>query len=63
MAASPISTTVSFPVKSGTEVTVGCDTGRTLSGDGVITCNQREEYTFSVKPACTIGKWDKIEKF
>ena len=50
-----LNTTETFPVNYGTLVSVGCNTGHTLSGDGSITCEKDTEFTFSNAPVCNIG--------
>ena len=52
-----LATTVTFPVNYGTLVSVGCNTGNTLSGDSSITCEKGSEFTFNTQPACTLGEY------
>ena len=51
-----LATTVAFPVNYGTLVSVGCNTGNTLSGDSSITCEKDTTFRYKDEPVCNQGK-------
>ena len=51
-----LTTTVTFPVNYGTAVSVGCNTGNTLSGDSSITCEKDNAFRYTAEPVCNQGK-------
>ena len=51
-----LATTVTFPVNYGTLVSVGCNTGNTLSGDSSITCEKDTAFVYTDEPVCNQRK-------
>ena len=52
---SNIITETRFPVPPGTEITLGCETGYSLSGDSIVTCLRNTDFQHSSVPVCTRG--------
>ena len=52
---SNIITETRFPVPPGTEITLGCETGYSLSGDSIVTCLKDNDFQHSSVPVCTRG--------
>ena len=50
-----LKTTDTFPGIYGTALSVGCNTGHTLSGDSSITCEKDAVFTYTNQPICNIG--------
>ena len=47
-----LNTNETFPVYYGDVVSVGCNTGHTLSGNRSITCEKGTVFTYSSEPIC-----------
>ena len=58
-----LETTETLPVNYGTVLSVGCNTGHTLSGDSSITCERGIVFTYTNQPICNIGKYIFIQYF
>ena len=44
--------TSTFPVATGTVLSLSCNEGYELSGDKEVTCIQNTEFKFTEEPAC-----------
>ena len=58
-----LGTTDTLPVNYGTALSVGCNTGHTLSGDSSITCERGTVFTYINQPICNIGKYIFFQDF
>ncbi|KAL5265953.1 hypothetical protein ACHWQZ_G006558 [Mnemiopsis leidyi] len=59
---SNILTETQFPIPPGTEVSVFCRPGHTLSGDTAVTCLQDTEFHFTTPPLCTFDTCSSLPK-
>lgn len=41
-----------FPIEYLTEVTVTCESGYSLIGDQIITCEKDTQYIYKIRPSC-----------
>ena len=48
-------TETAFPVPPGSEVSLKCSVGYTLTGDTTVTCKEGRTFLFNNTPACQIG--------
>ena len=58
-----IKTETQFPQPPGSEVSLKCSTGYTLTGDTTVTCKEGRTFLFFVAPVCQLGLNFKIKVF
>ncbi|KAL5255425.1 hypothetical protein ACHWQZ_G010852 [Mnemiopsis leidyi] len=46
-----------FPLPPGSEVSLKCRTGYTLSGDNTVTCQEGRTFSFTTAPVCQLDKY------
>ncbi|KAL5246540.1 hypothetical protein ACHWQZ_G018681 [Mnemiopsis leidyi] len=49
-----ITTETQFPLPPGSEVSLKCRTGYTLSGDNTVTCQEGRTFSFTIAPVCQL---------
>ena len=50
-----MTTETQFPLTPGSEVTLKCSAGYTLTGDTTVTCTEGREFSFTEAPLCAEG--------
>ena len=50
-----MTTETQFPLPPGSEVSLKCSTGYTLTGDNVVTCAKGSQFSFNQTPVCSLG--------
>ena len=53
-----MTTETQFPLPPGSEVSLKCSTGYTLTGDTTVTCEKGETFSFTILPVCELGRFD-----
>ena len=50
-----MTTETQFPLPPGSEVSLKCTTGYTLTGDTTVTCKEGRTFLFTNAPVCQLG--------
>ena len=57
-----MTTETQFPLPPGSEVSLKCSTGFTLTGDNIVTCVKGTQFSFNQPPVCALGMVSYLDK-
>ena len=51
-----VETESQFPIPPGSEVSLKCSPGHSLTGDDIVTCDEGTTFLFNDSPSCVLGE-------